>query len=757
MASMTLGFVGNMVGGPIGGFIGSAIGGLIDNALFPTKVEGPRLSDLSVTTSAYGETIPIIYGPSNRLAGKLIWSSGLIETQRKVKQGGKGGPSVQATEYSYRTSCAFLICDGETDSIRRILCNGKTVYDVDAGITDWGLFGAVRIYTGSASQNPDPVIEAYEGAGNAPAYRRLTYVVFEDLQLADFGNRIPSVEVFCRAQASISVAEIVGNICERCGLDPDTVGRFTLSGMNCDGYRVGNAASGLGAIQPLALVYDFDMVEDFGSLEFVSRRQRPQSLIMLDDLAGHQGNADRPEAIRWSRRRATELPRESAVVYADTARDMQAGTQRARRSEGSVENNLKVEAPLSLTADVAQAVADRLLWEAWNSATEAKFSSDDRLLILAPGRLYALSTPSGEVEAVRLRRKTRGANGVIDFEVSRDNTAVYELTADGVPSSVPPNLPALPGETDFLFLDMPIVRATDDDTGFYWTVNAERAGWRGADVLRSSDGGNSFDNMASTNAAATTGLVTSAAGSGSVVTWDRGSSLEVDLEHADMSLESVDELEVLNGANAAWIGPASGQGGEIIQFADAVQLSSVRWRLSTLLRGRLGTDHATGSMANGMRFILLDAEILSRNDYGLSDLDVVREYKAVSLLTSEADATAVQRANSMEGKRPLSPVLGYGVRDGSGDVTVHWQRRSRFPQAGFGVAPLPLFEDAELYAVEFLDGATVVRTVETSDRQVTYTAAEQTADGLTPGDPVDCRVYQISGLVGRGRPASFTV
>ena len=48
-------------------------------------------------------------------------------------------------------------------------------------------------YPGAEEQTPDPLIVAKEGAGNAPAYRGLAYIVFERLPLADFGNRIPQL------------------------------------------------------------------------------------------------------------------------------------------------------------------------------------------------------------------------------------------------------------------------------------------------------------------------------------------------------------------------------------------------------------------------------------------------------------------------------------------------------------------------------------------------------------------------------------
>jgi hypothetical protein len=70
--------------GPGAGWIaGAALG----NLLFPasgqdSRVEGPRLGDLTVTSSAYGAPVAIAYG-TIRLAGNLIWSSGITEAERE--------------------------------------------------------------------------------------------------------------------------------------------------------------------------------------------------------------------------------------------------------------------------------------------------------------------------------------------------------------------------------------------------------------------------------------------------------------------------------------------------------------------------------------------------------------------------------------------------------------------------------------------------------------------------------------------------
>jgi len=55
-----------------------------------------------------------------------------------------------------------------------------------------------RWYPGDESQGRDPFIAAKMGAANTPAYRGTAYVVFEDLPLESYGNRLPqlSFEVF---------------------------------------------------------------------------------------------------------------------------------------------------------------------------------------------------------------------------------------------------------------------------------------------------------------------------------------------------------------------------------------------------------------------------------------------------------------------------------------------------------------------------------------------------------------------------------
>lgn len=769
MAVLALGFAGKAIGGyiggsilgvssaAIGGFVGQAIGGLIDNMLFPQKQTGPRLDDLTVTVSTYGKPLPLLYGPENRVAGNVIWSTGLIETKKKTKQGGKGAPSVSVTEYTYRVSTAVAIGAGPMARLKKVWANNKLIYDVDGPVPDVDsqLFSAIRFYPGSASQNPDPTIESYVGAGKTPGYRGTAYVVIADLQLADYGNRIPNLEFLIEAQPSITVGRVVADFVERCGLPLNLVSTVALTDQ-VRGYAVAQAASGIGAIQPLALAFDFDVTEVGGGLRCVKRTASPAGIVLTEQLAGHEASGDRPDPLTWKRSQVTGAPREATVTFPDPSRDWQPSSQVERRSEGSSESNLGNEISVVMTADEGRALAARLLWQAWTGIQTAEAQTDDRWIALEPGRSYYFQTPAG-LEPLRVLRLTRGWNGVIDLELRRDRDELYNHALPGVPSIVPPNDLHFPGLTEVILLDIPLLLDADDAkaSGFYWGVVGSGRGWRGADFLRGTGPTGPFENISPQGLELTIGsanmLPAPAAGFDSRFDWDDVSVLRVTLRRQDMALESLDDADVVAGGNALYVGPVSGKGGEIIQFGHAALVAPGVYDVSHLRRGQRGTEFAWGSHLPGEMAVLLEPGALQRSDFGVPDLNLARAYKAVSLLTLEADTPAVAWANSGVGLRPYSPVdlIAEGP-SGGGDVDLIWTRRSRI---GEGVVPPPLAEEFERYVVQIRNaaGTATVREVTVDDVPGwTYTAAMQTADFGAPVVNLRWRVCQVSAAYGRG-------
>ena len=218
MATLVLGAVGAAIGGSIGGgilgisavtiggFIGSSLGGMVDSWIVSSltpgqRVEGQRLDSLRITSATEGAVLPRLYGRM-RIGGNIVWATDFREEVNTTTEGGGkggGGPKVTTTEYLYSASFAVALCEGPITGIGRIWADGK-VMDL-TGVT-W------RWYPGDEAQSADPFIKAKMGAGKTPAYRGTAYVVFEELPLADYGNRLPqlSVEVF-RPLADLDTAE----------------------------------------------------------------------------------------------------------------------------------------------------------------------------------------------------------------------------------------------------------------------------------------------------------------------------------------------------------------------------------------------------------------------------------------------------------------------------------------------------------------------------------------------------------------------
>jgi hypothetical protein len=763
--------VGFYIGGPRGAIYGAQIGMTIGGVVDPppgAEIEGPRLQELNVIVSTYGNPIPLVYGPENRISGNVIWSTGLIETANEEESGGKGGGGgATTTTYSYRMSFAMAIGEGVLTGVKRIWANSKLIYDATAATLPavdpvnglvvtkadgtHSVMEELHFWPGTSTQVADSWIQSQNP--DTPAYRNIAYIVFKDLQLGDFGNRLPNIEVEVSGRPEENVASVVHDVCRRVGVTEVSVAGLTTP---VRGLVLARSIPGQGAISPLAIAYNFDLAEQSGQVRCVKRGGGMKGVIPVGDLGVIEGADDRAEPAQFKSVTPLEMPKEVALSHLDAALDYQRNTQRAFKDLGNAENKIATELPLTLTVDEARRIADRILWEQWVARRTVTFTMGDKWVRRQSGDLLGLSI-DGQIIPYKLLRITRGNNGVSDVEAQRDDPEVYSSYVAGAGGSLPANSVSFPGVTRLLMMDAPILHDVNDDSGFYWAVTGASDGWRGAEILRSSDGGTTYSTMSRIGLRAIVGDVATALPAGPTAFWDRGNSLTVQLAYAGQTLESRSEDLVLAGYNAVWLGGADGQGGEILQFTTATLLAPGQYQLSGLLRGRLGTEANVGSHAANEVFVLLSIGTLGRSDFGPGDWNDERDYKPVSYYTAEIDTTAQQFTNTGVGKAPLSPVHVAGLRDTSNNLSLSWIRRTRYRAPGLGGGPVPLGEVSEAYEVDIYSGASVVRTISTSTPAASYSAAEQTADGLTPGNPVSLRVYQISDVRGRGFPAICTV
>ncbi len=196
MATMIFSAAGAAVGGSIGGtlaglssvavgrVVGATLGRVVDQKILGgggEAVETGKVDRFRLTNAGEGDPITQLYGRF-RLGGQVIWASDFEEVSTTTGGGKSGTPQPKTTEYSYTVNVAIALCEGEIAGVGRIWADGEEISPVDLNMT---------VYMGTEDQQPDPLMEAVEGAGQVPAYRGTAYVVMEALALQQFGNRVP--------------------------------------------------------------------------------------------------------------------------------------------------------------------------------------------------------------------------------------------------------------------------------------------------------------------------------------------------------------------------------------------------------------------------------------------------------------------------------------------------------------------------------------------------------------------------------------
>ncbi len=700
MATLVLSSVGTAIGGPFGGSIGALIGQSIDGALFAPKREGPRLDSLAVQSSRYGAALPLLFG-ATRVAGTVIWATDLAE--RRSTTGGKGKPKV--TSYSYFADFAVALSARPIQRIGRIWADGTLLTRADGSLS---VDGRMRLHAGGEDQAPDPLIEAEEGRGRAPAYRGLAYVVFEELALEGFGNRVPmlSFEVFADA-GPLALAPVVGRLSDGAlGGDGSLIG---AAGAAFAGGTRREALAGLA--EPLSLAV--------GEADGRAVLRRDGSTAAAPPVLAGLGAADEGEE-RPPRLAIADRPAATSVAFdfAEPARDYQPGRQRAATG-GADARPEERQLPLVLDAARAKALAverlDRARGAARRAAVALPFQEG---LALAPGDIVRLPDAPGRWGVVDWLLE----RGVVRLELE----PVVAASASDAPADGGRAVPAVPppgaGRARLELLDLPWLA---DGARAYVALGRDDGSDRPLPLLLERAGGT--EPIGPSAPAAALGTVeVPPAGTGALL-FDRTSRLVVALPPAaDLMDADADRLSA--GANAALVGD------EIVQWARAEPLGGGRWALTGLLRGRRGTEAAIGTARAGDRFVALDAATLQPlpADAG-GALRVLAVPAGRDAAVAEAGATI-----GVGGPLPLSPVHPSARERADGGLLLGWVRRSRAGWAWRDGADAPLAEERERYLVTLSDG----RSIEVGEPRLALAAAERVA-----GD----RAFSVRQLGTHGR------
>jgi Putative phage tail protein len=555
--------------------------------------------------------------------------------------------------------------------------------------------------------------------------------------------------------------DVLHDICHRAGLVDSQIDDTLVIAPNIitpmspvqavPGYLIEHPTPAKTILEVLMKAYFFDACETNGTMKFVPRGMAAALTIPEDDLGLLSDMAKIEEQIAQEQ----DLPKEFTVTHNDPTMDYQQNKQHKGRNTRIVTTKQQtiMEVPMTMTSDWARQTAVKALYLSWLERSSYKVNLwRAKYLLLDPTDVIGFIYETLSFQ-IRIAENSIGQGRAVALQGISEFAQMFNSAAvGGVGLGFPTNGLQILAPTILLLFDIPLLRDVDSNpqnTGFYYGLSSPSLTWGGGVLFDSTDNTN-FVQESTSSQAVTFGYTTNvlAAPARSPWIWDNTNSVTIHLVRGSFAGDTM--LNVLNGSNAVLVGS------ELIQYTTAVQNADGSWTLSGLLRGRRGTEWATGSHAAG-ELVAVPVSGVQRIQDPLSVINQLHYKKGV---TAGADPSLVAAQNfTIVGNdlKPYAPVHIAGTRDISNNLTATWVRRTRVGWNSLSQDPVPLSEDSEAYSIDVMSGITVKRTLTSSTPTVAYTAAQQTTDFGSPQSSITLHVYQLSAQIGRGFVGAATV
>lgn len=512
-----------------------------------------------------------------------------------------------------------------------------------------------------------------------------------------------------------NLGAVVSDICVRAGLSTGDIDVTDLASDEVRGYRITRRTQARTAIETLTKGYFFDAVESDFKLKFFRRAgNRDTGQTIPEDDLGVGIDAPGDVFIEEERVQDEEIPVQYDMRFINPNIDYQEDSAIAQRILSPIahvtsQSEQAADLPMVFTETEARRVAERWLYTAWTERIGLKFRLGPKWLRADPTDIFGLvaNSVTREIRVLGLRV---GESFDLEVEASVVDQESYAVTDyDGATIDFTPQEIGIVSGTYMIVLDIPLLMDSHDTGGatipIYVSARSIAAsGWRGAIALKSYDL-NSWTQVAHLTSDSAYGTTTTTLGDWTKPTIDTVSTVQVQLANSGLSLTSITEDEMLRHGNVAMIG------NEMVSFQNATDQGGNVWELDTFVRGRQGTEWATGTHGAGERFVFLSLGSVRLHQAPLSDLNVYRYYRGVSLGASLTSGHMVSLATTGVSLKPWSPAYVAAVRDNAATTLhVHWHRRTRvggeldWSQGGMTpyATETPIGDVPEVYEVDLL-------------------------------------------------------
>ncbi|AKO18954.1 baseplate multidomain protein megatron [Xanthomonas oryzae] len=467
-----------------------------------------------------------------------------------------------------------------------------------------------------------------------------------------------------------SIAAQIQEIASQVGVDAQSLDLSSLASVQMSGYRLASETTAVKAIEPMQMAYLFDVADFDKRIHCVRRGQWPVATIAYEDLVEPHAEEDAP--LNIERVEETTLLRKLSLTAFDPTLGYQTNTQFAERRVGTIQatSESSQELPMTMPPDDLASIALRRLKIAWGERERAQFRTTLKYAYLTPTDEVWVEDDTGAFHRLRLERVMEDA-GVLSFEGTRAASFIYDAQADGV-AAYPPSstTPGLIGDTSLYVLDLPVLKDTQDVLGVHVALLGNGAGWNGAAIQISIDGGQSVYQTVTAPVDSSVGFTTVDLRAEQSSTYLSDQRLSITMNDPP---ESITQSAKLNYGNRLAIQTPEGAW-EVVQFDQVQTHDDGSYGLSGLVRGRYSTT--TGAIPAGAVCVLL-------NDYtyflpmeswmAAATLHV----RAVSngLVADEVPWRGYTALRTSQTEWP--PAMVTARRDASDTVTVSWIGRGR--------------------------------------------------------------------------------
>ncbi|MDZ4306608.1 phage tail protein [Allopontixanthobacter sp.] len=541
------------------------------------------------------------------------------------------------------------------------------------------------------------------------------------------------------------LADLLTIVAQRGGLEADEYD-FSQATQPVVGFNW-TQSSGSQIARDLVALYDVVMRPHDFLLEALPRGGAAQGAIDWTEFA-EDGEGSEP----YSRLTPgpTDLARQIYVKFADSEAGQNPSVAipvspdpESANSEREISYDLSSWAA---SPDQAQQYAARHFRRSRVSAAKASFALSRRRMAIEPGDVW---TPifRGDSLSMMCEKLVIPPMGALTTDWEMDLAAIATLPdfpGAGSGGYVPPTVLESVGSIGEV-LDIPMFADAHEQSApfaYLYGGPAEPGTWAGMDWWVSDTG--ELDSYALWDGiAAGDGAIMGTAGNAlpDAQPWvvDSGSSVTVTINQGELTAATYAQL--LDNPALNLVALRSGAGWEWLQFMSAELVGTRTYILTGLRRGLRGTEHAIGGHAIGDRFILI--ETLKIRTMGAAEIGDTDYYTVSSAGQAVDQDAAIAQPYTGASHKPLAPVHGSWSQSGA-DWLLDARRRTRLGGGSLDNQDVPLGHASESWALDILDGATVVRTITGTSLPLSYAEADQIADfGAPLGAAPAAELYQI--------------